>query len=68
MIAQSSPVIVVQQRPRPRIAKGLFVLLVSGIAGLIIFAMGQTVWGAIWRGWLVTAILAVIGFAVLHAI
>lgn len=45
------------ERPRPRIAKGIFVLLASGLAGLIVFAMGQTVWGAIWRGWIVTAVI-----------
>lgn len=48
---------VVYQRPKPRIAKGIFVLLISGLAGLIIFAMGQSVWGAFWRGWLVNLLI-----------
>jgi hypothetical protein len=53
------------ERPRPRIAKGIFVLLVSGVVGLIIFAMGQTVWGAIWRSWIVTAIIVGVLYFVL---
>jgi hypothetical protein len=66
VMPQSQPIVVVnttQERRPPRIAKGIFVFLVSGIVGLIVFAMGQSVWGAIWRGWLVTAIL--IGLALL---
>jgi len=49
--------VVVYQRPKPRIAKGILVLLISGLAGLIIFAMGQSVWGAFWRGWLVNLLV-----------
>ena len=48
-----------ERRP-PRIAKGILVFLVSGIVGLIIFAMGQSAWGAIWRGWLVNLVLIAI--------
>lgn len=57
---------VVYERPRPRIAKGILVFLIAGLAGLIIFSMGQTVWGAFWRGWLVNLlILGVIYFVFL---
>ncbi len=56
--------VVVYQRPKPRIAKGLFVLLISGMAGLIIFAMGQSVWGAFWRGWLVNLLILGVVFFV----
>jgi len=59
------PVQVIYQRPKPRIAKGIVVLLLSGLAGLVIFAMGQGVWGAIWRGWLVN--LLIIGVVYLFA-
>jgi hypothetical protein len=68
VLAQSHPIVVVnttQERRPPRIAKGIFVLLVSGIFGMIVFAMGQSVWGAIWRGWLVSAILLGIVLVVL---
>lgn len=59
-VVQPAPVQVVYQRPRPRIAKDFLVLLLSGPIGLIIFAMGQTVWGALWRGWLFSAIILVV--------
>jgi hypothetical protein len=52
--------VVVYQRPRPRIAKGILVLLLAGPIGLLIFAMGQTVWGALWRGWLTTIVICLI--------
>lgn len=68
VLPQSQPIFVVnttQERRPPRIAKGIFVFLVSGIVGLIVFAMGQSVWGAIWRGWLVTAVLVGIALVVL---
>ncbi|MGE0541208.1 MAG: hypothetical protein AB7R89_13625 [Dehalococcoidia bacterium] len=48
----TEPIRVVYERPRPRIAKGLLVLLLGGPLALLIFAMGQTVWGALWRAWL----------------
>jgi hypothetical protein len=51
---------VVYERPRPRIAKGILVLLLAGPIGLIIFAMGQTVWGALWRAWLTMIVLYVV--------
>ena len=51
---------VVYERPRPRIAKGLLVLLLGGPLALIIFAMGQTVWGALWRAWLTMIVLYVV--------
>jgi TctA family transporter len=60
------PVHVVYERPKPRLAKGFFVFLVSGILGVIIFAMGQTVWGAIWRSWLVTIVVAISLYLLLH--
>ena len=64
MHVQDTPVRVVYERPRPRIAKGIFVLLLAGPIGLIIFAMGQTVWGALWRAWL-TIILIILVWALL---
>ncbi len=65
-LSQSPHVVYVNEgRRSPRIAQGVLVLLISGIAGLIIFAMGQSAWGAIWRGWLVTAILVAIAMVVL---
>lgn len=51
---------VVYERPRPRFAKGFLVLLLGGPLALIIFAMGQTVWGALWRGWLTMIVLYVV--------
>lgn len=61
-VGQPAPQVqyVVYERPRPRIAKGFLVLLLSGPIGLIIFGMGQTVWGALWRGWLFSAIILVV--------
>lgn len=55
-----APIHVVYERPRPRIAKGLLVLLLGGPLALLIFAMGQTVWGALWRAWLTMIILFVV--------
>lgn len=57
---QPAPVQVVYQRPRPRIFKGILALLLAGPLGLIIFAMGQTLWGALWRGWLFSVIILVV--------
>lgn len=51
---------VVYERPRPRIAKGLLVLLLGGPLALLIFAMGQTIWGALWRAWLTMLVLYVV--------
>lgn len=51
---------VVYERPRPRIAKGILTLLLGGPLALIIFAMGQTVWGALWRAWLAMIVLYVV--------
>lgn len=51
---------VVYQRPKPRIAKGFLVLLLGGPLALIIFAMGQGVWGALWRAWLAMIVLYVV--------
>lgn len=61
-IAQSGQPVqyVVYERPRPRIAKGILTLLLGGPIALIIFAMGQTVWGALWRAWLTMIILYVV--------
>jgi len=65
-IDASQPIRVVYERPKPRIAKGILVLLLSGLAGLIIFVMGQTVWGALWRGWVINLlILGIVYFFVL---
>lgn len=58
--AQPEPVQVVYQRPRPRIGKGILALLLAGPLGLIVFAMGQTLWGALWRGWLFSIIILVV--------
>ena len=57
---QPAPLQIVYQRPRPRIGKGILVLLLAGPLGLIIFGMGQTVWGALWRGWLFSIIMLVV--------
>lgn len=65
-IGPSQPLHVVYERPRPRIAKGIVVLLLAGPLALIIFAMGQTVWGALWRGWLIT-ILAFLAITYLRS-
>lgn len=64
-IAQPAPIHVVYERPRPRIAKGILVLLLAGPLGLIIFAMGQTVWGALWRAWLAMIIILAVGYLIL---
>lgn len=58
--APPAPVQVVYQRPRPRIGKGILALILAGPLGLIIFAMGQTLWGALWRGWLFSVIILVV--------
>lgn len=64
-IDPSQPIRVVYERPKPRIAQGILALLLAGPIGLIIFAMGQTLWGALWRGWFFTiaVILVVMHFA-----
>lgn len=58
--AQPVPVQVVYQRPRPRIFKGILALILAGPIGLIIFGMGQTLFGALWRGWLFSIIILVV--------
>lgn len=63
--ASQQTVRVVYERPKPRIAQGILVLLLAGPIGLIIFAMGQSVWGALWRAWLTMALIAAILLAVL---
>ena len=63
--ASQQTVRVVYERPKPRIAQGILVLLLAGPIGLIIFAMGQSVWGALWRGWLASIIIVVVLMLVL---
>jgi len=57
---QPPTVLLVSQRPRPRIDKGILVLLLADPFDMIIFGMGQTVWGAPWRGWLFSVIIVVV--------